>query len=209
MSRPPFPSPDEGLVLHLRRLEYAADSSADVCGGYLDPLIAWLEDKHPRADPDFRRDAAIEAIVSYVGNPNAYDADKLDLGAYLRMAAHRDLLNLLRGEQRHHRARVAWSVVENDPDGGNLIGRDEEPPALLEKEEETERWQTFFRELRESMTEQERKALDLMRDGVGCNRVYAEALGLTGLVDEERDREVKRVKDRIKKRIERGGKRHE
>jgi hypothetical protein len=47
--------------------------------------------------------------------------------------------------------------------------------------------------------------LDLMREGEKRTVVFADAAGFSDLPPEEQAREVKRVKDRIKKRIQRAG----
>ncbi len=57
--------------------------------------------------------------------------------------------------------------------------------------------------LRAKLSLEERRVMDLMLDGERKTRVYAEALGLSGLPAAEQKREIKRVKDRLKKRLER------
>jgi hypothetical protein len=50
--------------------------------------------------------------------------------------------------------------------------------------------------------------MELMLDGERKTSAYALALGLKGLPAHEREREVKKVKDRLKKRLARGVPRH-
>jgi DNA-directed RNA polymerase specialized sigma24 family protein len=201
----PFPPPEEGLRLHLRLLVSEADASADICRAYLPPLEASLAAKFRGADPETLRTAAHDALVAYFQNPSAYDPPRGDLAKYLRMAARADLSNLLRTEKRHHRGRVAWSVVELGEDAGNLSGGGEEPPAQLQRDEEAERCRARLQRLRDGCTPEERRVLDLILAGERANHVFAAALGRGDLPADEQAREVKRVKDRLKKRLERGG----
>jgi len=205
----PFPSPEEGLSLHLRLCELDPVAPAELCRACLDPLVRWLETTFPWVDPHLRETAADEAVMAYLKAPQRYRPEKCPLPAYLQMAARRDLLNLLKRERRHHRHRVGWSVVELDEEAGNILGREEEPSRLLEDHEEAERWQALLRELRQTCSEGEQRVLDLMLAGERSTAAYALALGITGLPAAEQEREVKRVKDRLKKRLEREGARHE
>jgi hypothetical protein len=204
-----FPSPEEELGFHLRLCDLDPVATADVCGAYHDPLVFWLEAAFPNVDPHLRQEAVHLALMEYVKQPHRYDPRRGRLALYLRMAARADLSNLLRREQRHHRQRVPWSVVENDPEGGNILGREEEPLVALEREEEASARQTFLESVSERFTPGEKRVLELMLAGERNNSVFAEALGIADWPPEERDREVKKVKDRIKKRLERGGPGHD
>jgi hypothetical protein len=201
----PFPPPEEGLRLHLRLLAQEADVSADICAAYLTPLEASLAGKFREVEPETLRTAAHDALIHYFDNPAAYDPQRGDLAKYLRMAARADLLNFLRTEKRHHRGRVAWSVVELDEDAGNLFGGEEEPLAQLQRDEEAERCRARLEWLRAGCTPEERRVLDLMLAGERASPVFAAALERSDLPADEQEREVKRVKDRLKKRLERGG----
>ncbi len=204
----PYPPPEEGLNLHLRLCASEADASADICRAYLPPLLASLAAKFRDVDPDVRQTAAHDALIAYLKKPSGYDPERGDLAKYLRMAARADLLTHQRAEKRHHRGRVAWSVVEFDEDEGNLSGREGEPPAQLQRDEEAERCRARLQWLRECCTPEEQRVLDLMLAGERATRVFAEALGWTELSAAEQARQVKQMKDRIKKRLERGGPDH-
>jgi RNA polymerase sigma-70 factor (ECF subfamily) len=176
-----------------------------VCAAYLRPLLARLEATFPHDDPHLRQTAVHEALLDYVQHPQRYDPAQTDLGAYLRMAARRDLLNLRQREARHRRRREPWSVVEDEDNGGNLSGREEEPPAALLRREEAEGREALFQAVAEGCSPQEKRVLDLMRAGERRTSAYADAVDAGGQPSEEQERVVKRVKDRLKKRIERGG----
>jgi hypothetical protein len=55
------------------------------------------------------------------------------------------------------------------------------------------------------MTEVERRCWEQMQQGERCNGVFAAILGVTHLPAAEQRRQVKRVKDHLKKRRERAG----
>jgi DNA-directed RNA polymerase specialized sigma24 family protein len=207
MSRPDscFPSPEEGLSFHLRLCNSDPTAPAEFFKAYLVPLGQWLAVAFPTVDEHLRGSAVHDPLIKYVLCPQAYDPRRMDLGAYLRMAARSDLLNLLRDENRHHQKRVPWSVVELGEEGGNLFRREEEPSLQLERAEEEEQRQAFLQSVREGLTEQENQVLELMLAGVRETGAYACVLGITHLPPAEQAQEVKRVKDRIRKRLERGG----
>jgi RNA polymerase sigma factor (sigma-70 family) len=203
-----FPPPEEGLRLHLRLCAFEADAPADACRAYWAPLLGFLAATFPNVDPDARETAAEDALVTYFKKPSAYDPERGDLATYLRVAARGDLWNHLRAEQRHHRGRVAWSVVELDEEAGNVSGREDGPPDQLERAEEAEGCRARLQALRERCTPPEQRVLELLLAGEREHRLFAEALGVTERAPAEQVKEVKRVKDRLKKRLERGGPEH-
>jgi hypothetical protein len=204
-----FPSAEDAMSIHLRLCDLDPVATVDLCSAFLQPLIHWLETMFPRVDPDFRQSAAGQALLEYLKDPHAFRPERGSLPAYLCMAARGDLSNLLRGEKRHQRHRVPWSVVELGEESGNILGRDQVPSRRLEDSEEEKRWQVVVQAVRDRCTDSERQVLDLMLAGERNTPAYAAALGITGLPAAAQEREVKRVKDRIKKRLEREGARHD
>jgi hypothetical protein len=198
-----FPSREEGLVLHLHLCDLNPTAVADVCLAYLNPLLGWLDVKFARVDPHIRQTAAHDALLTYVQKPQSYDHSRGDLASYLRMATRGDLVNLLNKEGKHHQGRVSWDLVEEAAEDGNLQGA-EEPSKLLRRAEENQQWQAFLGSVAEGFMEEERSVLNLMLAGERRTGVYAKAVGIEGLSVAEQEREVKKVKDRIKKRLERG-----
>ncbi len=57
--------------------------------------------------------------------------------------------------------------------------------------------------VREGLSDAESKALELLLDGERKTAVFAEALGIGHLPTTDQRAEVKRVKDKLKKRIQR------
>jgi RNA polymerase sigma-70 factor (ECF subfamily) len=203
-----FPSPQLGLALHLRLCADDPVATADLCRAYLVPLTAWLEAKGPRCDSHLAQTAVGEALMTYAQRPRAYDPARGDLAAYLRMAARGDLLNLLRKERRHHRDRISLAAVEDGEDSGNLSGREPEPLAHLEQGEQADAGRAVVRAVAERCSEEEKRVLDLLVAGERSTAVFAAGLGKEHLPATEQEREVKRVKDRLIKRLEREGQKH-
>jgi hypothetical protein len=93
-------SAEEALHLHRCLLERDPVAPADFAVAFLKPLIAWLQRTNPSVDPMACGEAAGEAIVRFLTNSTKYDPQRLEMEAFLRMAAQRDLQNLLRKECR-------------------------------------------------------------------------------------------------------------
>jgi hypothetical protein len=204
----PFPSREEGFRLHVRLCDHEADAPADLCRAYLEPLLTWSANTFPREDPHQRDTAVHKALFDYVQHPGRYDPARLDLAAYLRMAAGRDLRNLRRAEARHHRHRVAWNPVEEGYPRGKYSGADDDPAVALERVQDAEEGKRLLESVTEGWDEKDRRALNLMLEGERRTAAYAEILEIGDRPAEEQEREVKQLKDRIKRRLERKGERH-
>lgn len=204
-----FPPAGEALAFHVRLRTLDPTAPADVCQAYMGPLTTWLTACFPHADFHYWQTAAADALFTYLRHPEAYDPARGELGAYLRLAARGDMLNLLRREERHQRGRVSWKVVEKGEEGGNLYGREDEPAVNLEHAEEARAGEEWLRRVTARFSDAERRVLDLMLAGEHRTPVYAAALGLGDLPPAEQEREVKRAKDRIGARLKRKGKRHD
>lgn len=160
-----------------------------IAARYLLLLMQFLADTFPRVNADLRDEAAGRAILDFIDNPNRFNPTRLRLGAYLRMAATGDLRNLLERERRARRGIPLDSVAE--------------PPERRNYEREDELTWNDPRIAAEcaAFDPTERIALDLLRDGVRDTRACARALGFGHLSAREQAAEVKRVKDRVKRRL--------
>jgi hypothetical protein len=209
MSRSPsdIPPPEAGLLFHLRLCAGDPDAPADVCRAYLDPVLDHLAARYPRLDPHLRQTAAHEALLGYFKDPRQYVPERADLGLFLRMAARRDLQNLIEREDRHHRREIPWTAVEEGDGSRNLSGEKAEatPVDEFERCEQAKRWHAYLESLAATFSAEERCVWDLMLAGERSVTAFATVLGLTDRSAEEQAREVKRIKDRIKARIKRGG----
>ena len=202
MNAPSLPTVDVGHALHARLLAGDLLTHRDLCHAFIPPLVAILSRRFPRY-PDLVQTAVHDAMVTYLTNPSAYNPDLLDLGRYLRMLARRDLLNLLRLEARQTRPLNPLPDVELADDGGNNV-----LDAVLSKEE-AEAARLVVQRLRGDLNERDRAVLDLILEEERRTTVYAAVLGVADQPENEQARIVKRAKDRVRKRIERGGENHD
>jgi DNA-directed RNA polymerase specialized sigma24 family protein len=167
-----------------------APNEAAAC--FLPVLQARLSACHPRAADDLITTAADDALVDFLHHPEKFDPARSSLLGYLGMIAECDLKNARRAEGRHHPdPRIS---VELD----DLAGNDS-------SDEEVSRFEDFpdLVAVRDDLPPEERAFLDLMRQGEHCTEALAAVLGSGHLPPEEQRTLVKRVRDRIIKRLQR------
>lgn len=147
-------------------------------------------------DPDIYLAAVYEALTDYFKKPEKYNPKKSGLLTYLRLASWRDLQNLLKKESRHASGRVPLQSVEFSHSDGNDISE------RVAQDLDDQRLVAY---LAQGMSSDERAIFALMMEGERSTRVAAEAMNIAHLSSREQRQQVKRVKDRIKKRIQRRG----
>lgn len=197
-------SPDE-LDLHNRLLNGDETASADLFDRYMGLLVGALRKSHPRiADHNeaLLLDAVTDALFEYINRPEIYKPDRKSLRNFLYMAAQGDLLNAWRRE------KVA-ALVETSLDqpvelgqeiGNSVVEKAPGMPPVLARIAAAELWQ----HVQEIVPEAEfQQVLTLMIDGVRETSAYAEVLGITDLPEAAQRKQVKQVKDRLKKRLQR------
>jgi DNA-directed RNA polymerase specialized sigma24 family protein len=158
---------------------------------YLPLLCAALAGTHRQLEADLRDTAAEDAVFDLIRHPDRFDASRGGLGAYLRMAARRDLANAVEAERRRRRGIALDSV--------------EEPPAPRNTEAEPELTWNDPRLVAELavMAPDEVAAVELLRGGARRTATFARRVGLSHLSAGEQAAAVKRLKDRVKKRLAR------
>lgn len=163
----------------------------EVANRYLPLLMRFLATAFPRAHSDLRDEAADRALIDFLGAPHRFDPARSSLGEYLQMAARGDLLNLLERERRARRGIPLDSVAEPDDHRNSTSDEDEmltfDHPQLVAEVA--------------AFDAHERTAFELLREGVRDTRTCAARLNLTHLPDAEQVRAVKRLKDRVLKRL--------
>jgi DNA-directed RNA polymerase specialized sigma24 family protein len=188
------------LELHRRLLTGDRTASEEVVRLLHASLTQEISAQFSHTDQHIIWDGVIDAMLDYCARPQQFDAERgISLKRFLRLAARRNVVNMLRGEQRRkvreEAAGHAWaaSSVELDPAAGNL----------LQKEESTQRQrqQTALTNALQNPNDQQLLALRLQ--GVRRTEAFAEILGITHLPIETQRREVKRAKDRIDKLLRR------
>jgi DNA-directed RNA polymerase specialized sigma24 family protein len=205
-----LPSRDQATAIHQRLLAGDRVASADLADAYFAWLAAWLARVNRGAEPHQCDTAAGDAILDLIKRPEAYDPARLGLEAYLRMAAKRDLQNLWSRERRHRQRRVDLAAVEVSPDAGKyLADEDDNPARIAERREEdmanASRLAPRLASAADGLTAGEARALELLRQGERKTGPYAVALGIGHLPVAAQRQQVKRVKDKLKKRLERAG----
>jgi DNA-directed RNA polymerase specialized sigma24 family protein len=202
MSAPDLTSLDERGMPLFRQLGQSATASSALAALYLPVLCERLAALSPQVDPHLCEEAAGEAILSLLERPSSYDPDRLGLCAYLLMSARGDLLNALARERRHWRGRQSLDSVEQGPEAGNYLGRDDDPALRLMAEEESAA-RAPPAEFLEGLNPQQRRCWELMCAGEHSYEVHARECGLSHLPPRERKRAVKRLKDTVSARRKR------
>ncbi len=199
-------SPSQQSQLHQRILAKEPVAFAQMCEAALPMLSAFLQAQFPQQDPHLCDTTAVDCLLAYHGRPQQYDPEKLSLFAYLRMAARRDMLNAIDSRQRHNR-RI--TDIEQPALQSQLATE-----SVMTKKLALDDWlaaytkcsrQEIEARVAELLTVEEQQVLWLMLDGVRDTGRYAQVLGFTHLDKPAQQRSVKRVKDRIGKRLRRLG----
>lgn len=191
MTRPaPWPSPEVEKYLLADLLANKPTARSRFAEAVYEPLVAALAWRHPLAGEDAVTDAAGDALMSFLADPTRYDQARGKLRGYLLMAATGDLLNRRRGDRKHHAGRVPLEAVEDRPAGGKSDAGAPE-------------WGERVAAAVALLSADDRGVLDLMRAGERRTRVFAAALGITGLPAATQAAVVKRIKDRLLKFLQR------
>ena len=196
---------DDGRTLHARLVAGDPVAPAELAERYLDILVVRVAGAYPGLDDDLYGDAAETALVSLIKNPVSYDPQRSSLENYLALSARRDLLNLVRSRQRQQGAASGFSVVELSVESTETIADDDpgvDPAAVLERADD-DRPPGWLQEITAVWTYQEREFLDLMQENERRTSRYAEVLCIADLAPAEQRAEVKRMKDRLTRRIQR------
>jgi CheY-like chemotaxis protein len=180
---------DSPQRLHARVL--AGDPGALECLDtvFLKAVPARLEHAFPQAPPDFAMDAAVDASLEYGANPAKFDPSRLpSIVDFVYMVARRNLTDHLRAEAalKDREARYAAEHVGI-------------PPDCQTRRSDIDLWASM---LAVTIDPSERRAAALWLDDAG-NDAIAERLGVGHLPPEDRRREAKRFKDRLRKRLSR------
>jgi RNA polymerase sigma-70 factor (ECF subfamily) len=190
-----------GLVLHARMLAGEVDALTTIAELYFTRLVAKVKQKCPGYfDPAQFETAVQDALISYYKKPSSYDPNRdISLFSYFVMAARRDFLNLRDRDVRQLRDQSGL-VVEDDDGAPEL---DIQDPRHEDFEEflirnESIVWEHIAQVLPD---ERDQNCVYLMMEQERSTPVFAEVYGLTSLPPKEQEHEVKKHKDRVKKRL--------
>lgn len=186
--------------LHARLLQADPTAPADLVSQYLNPLLASLRRAFPGVDDQLLETKAHDAILDVGERPATYHPDRRSLAGYLLMDARGDVLNALKSERLRTSHILPLDDVELRPPARNTLWLETaNPDDMVAKAATSERVEA----VRGYFDEQEWEVVQLIGEGERRSEAFAEILGLQAWPREQRDREVKRVKDRLKKRLQR------
>lgn len=194
MPVPRFPDRDAERDLHDRVLSGDATVTSDVFSEYVTALAQRVT-ADLGCDEEDAHDAAIDAVYSYLDAPDRYQTRQGRLATFLSNIAKKRAIDRLRsrpaGTKREERFAQAVELSA---------------PAPNEQVEEGAEARRIWEMIEMSVSgEHDRNALQLILAGERSTIALAEALGLPDLPDLDRQREVKRHRDRLLKVLERLG----
>lgn len=165
-------------------------------------LVLHTQARAGNADPVLVEEAVGQALLDYIDRPERYNPELASLQAYLLNAAYRDYQNARAKEDRKTRKNESLfreeTLVDTIPDDA----AERDLGKLLAELRADEIWSTIEAAFPDRI---EREIIMLIANDVRATETYAQVLGIANLPPDERAREVKRVKDRIIKRLRRLG----
>ena len=191
---------------HTRMLSGDPTAFAELCNVALDYISDFLGHRLSVPDKELCDSLAIDTLLRFREAPEKYDPHKSSLGTYLCMDARGDMLNEIEKRKRRNRriVRLDEEFVEVQSEDGN--NEQEDIDDWLLKYTSLSREQ-LLRELSNELSPTDKQIVISIAEGVRDVEHYAAIMGVQHLSAEEQKREVKRAKDRIKKKLERFGKR--
>jgi RNA polymerase sigma-70 factor (ECF subfamily) len=182
--------------IHERMLNGDATASAELVESALKPLVRNLRKRYPgRVESDMVADAVTDALMGYLRDPMLFDRSKRGLFGFLLMAADGDLRNALAKRRRRLWKEAPLDEVELE----RVAGKGSEEGITPEERIDLA---TVREKIARRFTDPiDRQVVELVLDGVRSTEAYAIVLGLRGLREIVQRKEVKRHKDRIKKRL--------
>ena len=193
-----------GISLHNRLIEGDVIASSELAEAFLPLLVRGLERAFPLVDGHSRETSAEDALLSYLKRPEQFDANKLSLSSYLLMSAKRDLLNMLEARKIDQNTQTLADLVELSTSVSEQ-GLDKDEQELVAPPDRTETTDPYFWDQVRALVPDpiQQRVVVLMMHHVRDTEAYAAVLGITHLNQKEQEEVVKRVKDRLKKRLQR------
>ncbi|HLW00261.1 MAG TPA: hypothetical protein VKT82_16460 [Ktedonobacterales bacterium] len=147
-------------------------------------------------------EAVGQALLDYLEGPERYDPELASLQRYLVMAAHRDFQNMSQKEARQTRSQRYLTLLTPEQEEPDLIDEQQDIDRVIARIDAENLWlqvQAYFPD------PIERQIVGLLVDRVRSSQPYVQLLGLTHLSADEQAEAVKRVKDRLARRLRRIG----
>jgi len=191
-------SRSEQASLHRALLAGDPTAPSRIADALLGPLIEALKFNWPHRDPHEIEQQAIDSLMNYFGAPERFNPAGSALLTYLRMDAQGDLTN-------SYRASPLKKEIASDDVELESVERNELVEAAYDDPDEEEQAESELdAKLNEAFPDpKDRAVVELLRDGVRSTDDYADVLEVTHLDPVARREFVQRVKDRIKKKLDR------
>jgi RNA polymerase sigma-70 factor (ECF subfamily) len=198
--------------IHERLLRNDPTAPSVLAEAALDLIVGRLLKANPRlGDSDLIQTAAIDALINYIKRPDQYNPTKRGLLGYLVMSAQGDLRNALAAIHKRQEREISLESVELRQIGRNieleLVDGDDANETVLGATAEnldSTQIERLIQELSALFdTQVDMDIAKLVLSGERDTVAFAKVLGINELDITEQRKEVKRQKDRIKKRIER------
>ncbi|HEY9777224.1 MAG TPA: hypothetical protein V6C81_25905 [Planktothrix sp.] len=193
-------SKSDGLEIHTAMMAGDPTAQARLVTLVLKPLVRYLNAKFVEVkDQTLIYDAATDAILSYLKNPQQFNPAKRSLSGYLKMSAEGDLKNALDKEQRRLSKITPLDDVEE-----SIFARNTDMEAT--ENDNSDVPSLVGEELRKTISDPiDQSLVELIANGERKTNVYAEVLNIMHLPIEQQRRLVKQNKDRLTKKLRRLG----
>jgi RNA polymerase sigma-70 factor (ECF subfamily) len=189
-----FPNFEAEITFHQRILAGDPIAPADLFAHYVGPLMSVI--RHDlRCDAENARDSSIDALFDYLRSPTTYSPERGRLCTFLTQIAKHKALDRIRARSAEARREQEFSSL--------VEVRGSAPNEKMERSAEAHRlWQRIEQVVKD---ERDRLALALILDGERSTDALAETLGIEAETPLERQRAVKRHRDRLMKILGRLG----
>ena len=189
-----FPSSEAESTLHQRVLAGDPVASADLFAHFVEPLMSAI--RHDlRCDAEIATDSSIDALFDYINSPSTYSPDRGRLCTFLTHIAKHKAVDRIRARSAETRREQEFSSL--------VEVRESAPNEKMERSAEAQKlWQKIEQVVQ---SERDRLALALILDGERSTDAIADALGIHASTQLERQRAVKRHRDRLLKILDRLG----
>lgn len=192
----------EEEALHQRLLVRDRLAAVDLANLLYDTLVRAVRARVDQTtDPELIEDAVVEALMSYVDDPQRYDPQKGTLKVYLTIVAHSDLKNALRKARRRNLLFVSLS----DPglQEQTIVDYNQQDDGKNARAKVIERIWVWLEGIFPDPVDQ--KIAELIMNKVRSPEPYIEAMKLENQSREEQLVQVHRAKDRISRQMRRKG----
>jgi RNA polymerase sigma-70 factor (ECF subfamily) len=156
-------------------------------------------------DPHLVDEAVEDALLNYIQFPEKYSPSRGRLTSYLLMSARGDLLNKLESESRRQTHETRLEDVELRLSLRNILVEEDEPVHDLDIYQEYSMDDINLKVQQIIPDDIDKKVVELILENERKTESYAKILGISDLDIKEQRRQVKRVKDRLLKRLQRLG----